>query len=240
MQEHEFDQLRKRMAATFPSLIDWFNGLDGKDAHGVPVADRTRRNGVRARWRAALMPVEYQDALTALERIAASPEDYWPNPSDRERAGAIVAAEAGKIASARMESERTAQALLTRRAVERAMSEDELATYADLRLCPLCHGSGLVAVLTGKEVRRIAETGDPKVSYRGTVSLVCNCMCREAQTYRKSVLPTGEPFFTAYVAGRHVPADLPAKDIVAACHAAIESLGGRREASFDEFNRRAV
>ncbi len=104
MNDQEFDTVRKRMFAVFPSLAEWGRWLDGaetlvdeKTKVTATVPHRTQktvRNAIKQRWALALRSVGLQEALDALDALAAKPDDPWPYPGDKERAGAIVAEEA--------------------------------------------------------------------------------------------------------------------------------------------------
>ncbi len=87
-----------RMRRLWPSLAIWLGGLDAES-----------QDGIRERWRLVLFGVDKVYAEQAVQLLAASPDDPWPYPGDKERAAAIVAAKASEIRRAKAASVRETQ-----------------------------------------------------------------------------------------------------------------------------------
>lgn len=80
MTDTDYNALRLRLRALFPSLEVWFREL-------TPNA----QEGIRERWRGALMQLDLIDVEAAVKQLSTQAADPWPLPSDKERAGAIIA-----------------------------------------------------------------------------------------------------------------------------------------------------
>jgi len=80
MTDTDYNALRLRLRALFPSLEVWFREL-------TPNA----QEGIRERWRGALMPLDLIDVEAAVKQLSTQAADPWPYSSDKERAGAIIA-----------------------------------------------------------------------------------------------------------------------------------------------------
>jgi hypothetical protein len=85
--DHEYNAIRKKVSATFPSLRQWFEGLD-----------ESSQAGIRDRWRMILLPCDKIAIEDAIGELSKSLDDPWPYDRDRERAAAIIAAKAREIA----------------------------------------------------------------------------------------------------------------------------------------------
>jgi hypothetical protein len=89
MTEEEYKLVTRRMRSLWPSLGSWMASLDEE-----------AQEGIRERWRMALLPIDKNAAEHAIGDLAKMDVDHWPYPSDKERAAAIVAAKAREIARA--------------------------------------------------------------------------------------------------------------------------------------------
>lgn len=80
MTETDYNALRLRLRALFPSLEVWFREL-------TPTA----QDGIRERWRGSLMPLDLVDVEAAVKQLSTQAADPWPYSSDKERVGGIIA-----------------------------------------------------------------------------------------------------------------------------------------------------
>ena len=131
MDDTEATRIVRRMAELFPSLNQWVGALSD-----------THQQAIRHRWRTSLAQCEYDDAQEALDTLATSPDDPWPYPADRERAGAIVARLARERAGARLDAARSQELTKPRRRGEYSgtgiYSRVMAAIAADSRHTPEC------------------------------------------------------------------------------------------------------
>jgi len=109
--------------------------------------------------------------------------------------------------------------------------------------CARCCDSGLVPILRGETVQAVASGSMSSSEARRSgnlCSVVCDCTGFAASSLRESRLRTGEQFFARYDPAKHVWAYMSDAALSVACAAIVESCGGRRVASFDQWNNRGT
>ncbi len=149
MTEEEYKLVTRRMRSLWPSLGAWMASLD-EDA----------QNGIRERWRLCLLPLDRSACEDAVQSLAASGDDPWPYPSDKERAAAIVAELARKAAwSKRMSDVR--------------LKEDQQRFG-----CHVCRDTGMVSCYRSRDVYWISRLRRLP-TFANTYTM--RCSCRAAQ-----------------------------------------------------------
>ncbi len=210
MTEQEYQAITKRLFAMWPCLGDWFAMLE-PEAQG----------GIKERWRLALMPADKASVDESIVQLAASGDDPWPYPSDKERAAAIVASMASKAA-------------WLKRMADVRLKEDQQRFY-----CLACRDTGEVSCYRAKEVYWIAKL--QRLPYFAR-SYAARCSCRAGQQIKVDSMGR------EYDPELDVARDLPPKEIITTCVAIVERIEGNasrvgsdgRVAAFDAFNEGAV